>query len=123
MLILQDILSQEIVQRLGWTLLHFIWQAAAVALILTILLRVLRKCTANLRYIIACLALVLIILLPVITIKVVPVSQPLTAEHFDPAPAPTVLPIAEMRAVEPSYHPVRYFSAGEVRMPAQTRNR
>ena len=59
MLILQDILSQEIVQRLGWTLLHFIWQAAAVALILTILLRVLRKSTANLRYTIACLSLAL----------------------------------------------------------------
>jgi len=81
MLILQDILSQEIVQRLGWTLLHFIWQAAAVALILTILLRVLRKSTANLRYIIACLALALVVLLPVITIKLVPVSQPLIAAH------------------------------------------
>ncbi|MCP4611928.1 MAG: M48 family metalloprotease [Planctomycetes bacterium] len=100
MLILQDILSQEIVQRLGWTLLHFIWQAAAVALILTILLRVLRKSTANLRYIIACLALALVVLLPVITIKLVPVSQPLTAAHFTPAPAPTVLPIDEMPAPE-----------------------
>ncbi|MHC4537020.1 MAG: secretin N-terminal domain-containing protein, partial [Planctomycetota bacterium] len=96
MLILQNILSQEIVQRLGWTLLHFIWQAAAVALILTILLRLLRKSTANLRYIIACLALALIVLLPVITIKLVPVSQPLTADHFTPAPAPTLLPIAEI---------------------------
>jgi len=74
MLILQDILSQEIIQKLGWTLLHFIWQAAAVAFILTILLRLLRKSTANLRYIIACLALVLIVLLPVITIQLVPVS-------------------------------------------------
>ena len=100
MLILQDILSQEIVQRLGWTLLHFIWQAAAVALILTILLRVLRKSTANLRYIIACLALALIVLLPVITIKLVPVSQPLTAAHFAPATEPTVPPIAEMPAPE-----------------------
>lgn len=91
MLILQNILSQEIVQRLGWTLLHFIWQAAAVALILTILLRLLRKSTANLRYIIACLALALIVLLPVITFKLVPVSQPLVAAHFAPAATPTVL--------------------------------
>ncbi|MBC8471711.1 MAG: M48 family metalloprotease [Planctomycetes bacterium] len=100
MLILQDILSQEIVQRLGWTLLNFIWQAAAVALILTILLRLLRKSTANLRYIIACLALALIVLLPVITFKLVPVSQPLVAAHFAPATAPTVLPIEEMPAPE-----------------------
>ncbi len=57
MLILENILSQEIVQKLGWTLLHFIWQAAVVALLLAILLRVLRKSTANLRYILACLSL------------------------------------------------------------------
>ncbi|NQT01467.1 MAG: M48 family metalloprotease [Planctomycetes bacterium] len=100
MLILQDILSQEIVQRLGWTLLHFIWQAAAVALIMAILLRVLRKSTANVRYIFACLALALIVLLPVITINLVPVSAPLTAAHFDPAPVTTVLPTVEMPAPE-----------------------
>ncbi|MDT8303018.1 MAG: M56 family metallopeptidase [Sedimentisphaerales bacterium] len=100
MLILQDILSQEIVQRLGWTLLHFIWQAAAVALILAVLLKVLRKSTANLRYIIACLALALIVLMPVITIKLVPVSQPLTAAHIAPTNEPTMLPIEEMPAPE-----------------------
>ena len=70
----ENILSQEIVQRLGWTLLHFVWQAAAVALLLAILLRVLRKTSANLRYIIACLALALVVLLPVITIQLVPAS-------------------------------------------------
>ncbi len=96
MLILQNILSQEIVQRLGWTLLHFIWQAAAVALILTILLKLLRKSTANLRYIFACLALALIVLLPIITIKLVPVSQPQTAAQFAPATEPIVLPIEEL---------------------------
>ncbi|MHC4241158.1 MAG: secretin N-terminal domain-containing protein [Planctomycetota bacterium] len=55
-----------------------------------------RKSTANLRYIIACLALALIVLLPVITIKLVPVSLPLTAAHLAPAPALTVLPAGEM---------------------------
>jgi len=74
MLILEDILSQEIIQRLGWTLLHFIWQAAVVALLLAIMLRLLRKSAANVRYIIACLAFTLIVLLPVITIQLVPVS-------------------------------------------------
>jgi len=81
MIVLENILSQEIIQKLGWTLLHFIWQAAVVALLLAILLRVLRKSTANLRYIIASLALALIVLLPVITIKLVPVSVPQKARH------------------------------------------
>jgi len=40
---LENLLSPEIVQKLGWTLLHFVWQAAVVALLLAILLRVLRK--------------------------------------------------------------------------------
>jgi len=74
MIVLENILSQEIVQRLGWTLLHFVWQAAAVALLLAIVLQVLRKYSANLRYIIACSALALVVLLPVITIQLVPVS-------------------------------------------------
>ena len=31
MAILENILSTEIIQRLGWGLVHFIWQGAAVA--------------------------------------------------------------------------------------------
>ncbi|MBN1806320.1 MAG: M48 family metalloprotease [Sedimentisphaerales bacterium] len=96
MILLKDILSHEIVQRLGWTLLHFIWQAVAVALILAILLGILRKSTANLRYIFACLALGLIVLLPVITIQLVPVSKPLTMAQSESAPVPTALPVIEM---------------------------
>ncbi|MBA7479039.1 Type 3 secretion system secretin [subsurface metagenome] len=100
MIVLENILSQEIVQKLGWTLLHFVWQAAVVALLLAILLKVMRKSTANLRYIIACLALTLIVLLPVITIQLVPVSVPQSAGHIEPAPAPAVLSIEEMPAAE-----------------------
>jgi bla regulator protein BlaR1 len=87
MIILEDVLSQEIVQKLGWTLLHFVWQAAVVALLLATLLKLLRKSTANLRYIIACMALGLIVLLPVITIQLVPVSAPHMAAHIEPVPA------------------------------------
>ncbi|MCH7556102.1 MAG: M48 family metalloprotease [Planctomycetes bacterium] len=100
MIILEDILSQEVVQRLGWTLLHFVWQAAVVASLLAILLRVLRKSTPSLRYTLACLALALIVLLPVITLQLVPVSAPHSAAHIEPAPAPAVLSIEEMPPAE-----------------------
>jgi len=100
MIILEDILSQEIIQRLGWTLLHFIWQAGAAAIILAILLRTLRKSTANLRYIIACFTLALIVLLPAITIQLVPVSSPPPAIDITPAPITTVLPALEMSEPE-----------------------
>jgi len=112
MIILEDILSQEIVQRLGWTLIHFIWQATAVALILAILLRILRKSTANLRYIFACLALALIVLLPVITIKLVPVLA-IRGTAFQavntgrmPVPPPAVeMPAPETTVIAKQFEP------------------
>ncbi len=42
--------SHEIVEALGWSLLHFLWQGAAVALLLWVLLLVTRKCSAHVRY-------------------------------------------------------------------------
>ena len=47
---LENILSQEIVQKLGWTLLHFVWQAAVVVVLLAILLAVLRKSSSPVRH-------------------------------------------------------------------------
>lgn len=71
---LQTIFQAEIIQRLGWTLMHFIWQAAAIGLILAVVLRLLRKSSANLRYVIACMALALIVVMPTVTIRMVDVS-------------------------------------------------
>ena len=87
---LENILSQEVVQKLGWTLLHSLWQGGIVVLLLAVLLRVLRKSSANLRYVISCMGLAVIVLLPVVTFYVVP------------APAPT----SDMESVPGSLSPV-----------------
>ena len=108
MVLLEDILTQEAIHKLGWMLLHFLWQAAAIALLLAILLRVLRKSTASLRYIIACLTMGLIVLLPVVTIQLVPTSVPHVAARIEPAPVPVILsteqteevPVAEVALFE-----------------------
>lgn len=71
---LDHILSQQIVQKVGWTLVHFVWQAAAVAALLAMIFCALRKSAANLRYLAACLALILTVLLPIATIPLIPVS-------------------------------------------------
>ncbi|HPS56175.1 MAG TPA: M56 family metallopeptidase, partial [Sedimentisphaerales bacterium] len=71
---LQNIFSEAIVERLGWTLVHFVWQGTAVAMILAMLLKLLHKTSANMRYIISCMALALIVLMPVITIRMIDVS-------------------------------------------------
>ena len=110
---LENILSQEIIQRLGWTLLHFVWQATAVALLLAILLTALRKSTANVRYIMACAAMGLIVLLPIVTMSLVPVSnrQPIAGVESPPAPVmvsmqPTTVETPLARVVEAD-EPVR----------------
>jgi len=81
---LENIVSPETIHRLGWTLLHFVWQAAAVALVLAIVLRLLQKSSANVRYIIACLALALIVLLPAITFHLV--NAPDLGSHGESVP-------------------------------------
>lgn len=83
---LQNIFQAEIIQRLGWTLVHFVWQGAAICLILAIVLKLLHKSSANVRYIIACMALALIVLMPVVTIRMVDVS----AETIEPITEATV---------------------------------
>jgi len=105
---LEDILSQEIVQRLGWMLLHFIWQATAIAVLLAILLAALRKAPANLRYTVSCLALGLIVLLPTVTMWLVDGAAAQPPVVPESAQAPVVLrteqveeiPMAEMQVVE-----------------------
>ncbi|MDO8886174.1 M56 family metallopeptidase, partial [Candidatus Oleimmundimicrobium sp.] len=74
---LQNILHAEIIEKLGWTLLHFVWQAAAIGLLLAIVLRLMRKFTANLRYMAACVAMAALVVLPAITIQMVEVDAPI----------------------------------------------
>jgi beta-lactamase regulating signal transducer with metallopeptidase domain len=90
-MVLENILSEEIIQKLGWTLLHFVWQAAVVAMLLGILLAMLRKSSANIRYIIACAALGLIVLLPIITVQMIHVSTPQPITNIKMLPAPTIV--------------------------------
>jgi len=73
---LETLLSQQMIERLGWTLIHFVWQAAAVALLLAAVLRGLRRSNSNVRYVVACLAMVLIVALPLVTMSLVEVSRP-----------------------------------------------
>jgi beta-lactamase regulating signal transducer with metallopeptidase domain len=53
-----SLLLMTIVQALGWTLLHFIWQGAAAGLGLSIFLAVTRRAAPQVRYLAGCAALV-----------------------------------------------------------------
>lgn len=61
------LLAHPVLQTLGWTLLHFIWQGALVALVYASVALALRRATANLRYAVACAGMLLMLALPVAT--------------------------------------------------------
>jgi beta-lactamase regulating signal transducer with metallopeptidase domain len=70
-------LDPEVVHRLGWALVHFVWQGAALAALAAVMLRGLRRRTAAVRYLAACAALAAMVAVPAATLSLVP-------------PAPTV---------------------------------
>ncbi|HEV2881634.1 MAG TPA: M56 family metallopeptidase [Pyrinomonadaceae bacterium] len=61
------LLAHPVLQTLGWTLLHFIWQGALVAILYAGVALSLRRATANLRYTVACACMLLMLALPVAT--------------------------------------------------------
>lgn len=67
-----EILSSDCMVRLGWALLHSVWQVALLALLVAAVLAALRGRSAELRYAWACMGLVAMLLLPAITYFLVP---------------------------------------------------
>ncbi len=65
---LEEFLAGPLVRQFGWMLVHFIWQGLAVAFLLGVLLRILRRHNANTRYVVACCAMFLLAALPVLTL-------------------------------------------------------
>ena len=69
---LADLLPSIPIQKLGWTLLHLLWQGAIIAGLLSVALSCLRNRSANSRYLVSCLALGLMAVTPVVTFLVLP---------------------------------------------------
>ncbi len=63
--------GQSLVHDLGWTLLHFLWQGAVIALLLWCALALLAGRSPRLRYLAGCTALVLMVLLPLGTFALI----------------------------------------------------
>jgi beta-lactamase regulating signal transducer with metallopeptidase domain len=64
---LETLFSNPLLHALGWTLVHAVWQGAFVGFALSAVLRSLRGQGPNLRYVAACSALILMLVLPVVT--------------------------------------------------------
>ncbi|PYI82992.1 MAG: hypothetical protein DME26_15925 [Verrucomicrobia bacterium] len=63
-----EFLNQPVILALGWALLHFLWQGAAIAALLFVAQAFLRKSSANARYFAAGVALLLMAASPLATI-------------------------------------------------------
>ena len=73
---IEQILSQPWSQRLGWSLVHFLWQGLVVAAALSAAMAALRRRSANLRYAVACMGLVIMVAAPVVTLCLLPTGPP-----------------------------------------------
>ncbi|HEY5617654.1 MAG TPA: M56 family metallopeptidase [Vicinamibacterales bacterium] len=67
----------------GWTLIHFVWQGAGLAVVAAVALRLCRQRTANTRYAIACVVLAAMLASPVISARILMAPD---------VPAPAVSP-------------------------------
>ena len=67
MILFEQTLSCPWALRLGWALVHSLWQIAAVGVLVAMLLRLLDRRSAHLRYLVACGGLITMLLAPVAT--------------------------------------------------------
>jgi beta-lactamase regulating signal transducer with metallopeptidase domain len=61
------LLSETVIQAVGWALLHFLWQGALVGALAALALRALAGIAADVRYVVAAIALSLMATMPVVT--------------------------------------------------------
>jgi beta-lactamase regulating signal transducer with metallopeptidase domain len=82
------LLGEPLLQRLGWALIHFLWQGAALALILRIALAILRRSSAQARGLAACATLLAMAVAPILTFYKMDAPQ---VDETANAPIPAVL--------------------------------
>jgi len=99
--VVTGILSSSVAQRVGWALVHFVWQGAAVALLLALVLALLRRRSAQARWVASCAALGLMMALAVATVCMVSVKarQALPSALVAPEAATPVAVAPELPAV------------------------
>ena len=90
------LLDHTWVTPLGWTLLHFLWQGAAIAAALALAQRLLRNQSAQSRYFAGCVALLLMIAAPLATFGILRPSVTVPERIVITAIAPGVVERPEL---------------------------
>jgi ankyrin repeat protein/beta-lactamase regulating signal transducer with metallopeptidase domain len=80
-------------QRLGWVLIHFIWQGAGIALLLALALRLLSQASSQIRYAVIAVALLVAAAMPVVTWAVLGSAIKPALTLMAPTPSTVLQPI------------------------------
>lgn len=62
-----DLLHEPAARAIGWALLHFVWQGALIGAVTALVLACLRRSAADVRYVVATIALALMTTMPIVT--------------------------------------------------------
>jgi beta-lactamase regulating signal transducer with metallopeptidase domain/peroxiredoxin len=79
-----ETLRHPFVETLGWALLHFVWQGAFVSLLVCVVLLLMRRASANARYLLACGGLLVMAALPAVTMAMLPDRETSTGAASNP---------------------------------------
>jgi beta-lactamase regulating signal transducer with metallopeptidase domain len=93
-------LSEQTVRQIGWVLVHFLWQGLTAAVIMWAVLKTLGRTSANVRYLAACVGLILMAAAPAVTFVVIGPEKTVPSMQRAGVETPAV------RAAEPVAEPV-----------------
>ncbi len=76
----ETLLTQSVIQTVGWALLYSLWQGTFIAILLNAAMSASRKSRASTRYILACIALILMLILPLWTVWTSNIVAPVASD-------------------------------------------
>jgi hypothetical protein len=104
----------------GWTLLHFVWQGSVIALLAALALRLLRSSRPQIRYVVACGALGVMLAAPAATVFALTSARRVPiGESAAWGPAPAGFPLRLLRSSRGSVLGVPLPSSGTRVEPAR----
>jgi len=76
MSLIEDFPGHPMIEAVGWAHLHFIWQGMLIAALTANVMWLIRRCSAEVRYLVACAAMLCMLASPIITTLVLMTSNP-----------------------------------------------
>ncbi len=82
--LLDAIRQSDVAFRLGWALVHALWMGTGLAIVFTAAMLLLRRRSANARYVVGCATLIMMVAIPAAVFVAAP-ARPVAEPAFDPA--------------------------------------